>query len=456
MGHGTGATAFGPPSAPGNLQARPGSFVASPGPSASLPTVGRPSAPVTGGPPSPSLASPSLRERPTPAPSGGASTSSGIPLGLIRPAGTSSVEGRPAALASPALGGRPFGAAFTSVTPGPASIAPPAGPAGAAGGALPGPEIAGEPTPVTHQASPTPGGEARHDSGGGADAMDATRTSPPSPHGRGPHPRTGEAPRGAGRPDPAGPAPAREATPGEAPSPASPEVAAGAVPASEASPVIDPALAKLEVSARAGDEEILPTVDVREGTAEIPSDPLQRGARADEARGAEEVGGATEVDASRGPAAEESAPSRRTGTTRRAGERAPRETTEVADTQPLQRQRSADPVEAIAPFDMGQGSHRSCTRCGSGYQHRVPCCPSCQDEFREVVFRSTVTFQRAGYVFKTTSDEVEMTRSAVAALEGGGESVAFLRKAPTFVNLRDLLELNQRSRPGFATTRAAA
>jgi hypothetical protein len=124
----------------------------------------------------------------------------------------------------------------------------------------------------------------------------------------------------------------------------------------------------------------------------------------------------------------------------------------VHATEEMPRARRLDPVEPVALFDLGDARHRSCTRCGSEYESRVPACPTCQTEHREMLIQSMSTIQRAGYVIGRQTDTVEVTASARQALDAP-DHVATLRKAPVFVQYKDMLALRSRNVAGYAVVR---
>ncbi|MBM3465564.1 MAG: hypothetical protein FJX76_26035 [Armatimonadetes bacterium] len=67
---------------------------------------------------------------------------------------------------------------------------------------------------------------------------------------------------------------------------------------------------------------------------------------------------------------------------------------------------------------------------------------------------SMVAFRREGFIVGRTADQVEVTATAREAM-GDADNVVFLRKAPLFVQLKDMLALHQRDVSGYATTTAA-
>ena len=108
------------------------------------------------------------------------------------------------------------------------------------------------------------------------------------------------------------------------------------------------------------------------------------------------------------------------------------------------------PVEAVQMFDTSPDTQRACTRCGTHLENRAPGCPSCQSEHREMLISSMSSIQRSGYIVDRQTDAVEVTASARQELEAP-EAVASMRKAATFVQLRDVLALCSPSVTGYAT-----
>ena len=112
-----------------------------------------------------------------------------------------------------------------------------------------------------------------------------------------------------------------------------------------------------------------------------------------------------------------------------------------------------EPIEAVTMFDTGEKRSHNCHKCWSEFAGRVPCCPNCQSEMREVLTVSMVSTERAGYVLSRDSDAVEVTGSARTAM-AEGETIAQLRGAPKSVQLGDLLALSRPRRTGYATARS--
>jgi hypothetical protein len=122
-------------------------------------------------------------------------------------------------------------------------------------------------------------------------------------------------------------------------------------------------------------------------------------------------------------------------------------------TAPTKSRTTDEPIEAVTMFDTGEKKAHNCHKCWSEFAGRVPCCPNCQSELREMLTVNMVSIQRAGYVVAQGADQVEVTYSARAAMSEG-ENLAQMRGAPVFVQLKDLLALNQPRRAGYATARS--
>ncbi|MBS2034255.1 hypothetical protein JST97_04665, partial [bacterium] len=107
-------------------------------------------------------------------------------------------------------------------------------------------------------------------------------------------------------------------------------------------------------------------------------------------------------------------------------------------------------VQPVSLFEPGDRTGHNCRRCGTDFQARVACCPSCQDELRQILATNSTSFQRAGFVISRQSDRVEVSRHALEALNQENSFVQ-LRGATVFVQMRDLLAACQQKTTGYAT-----
>ena len=128
----------------------------------------------------------------------------------------------------------------------------------------------------------------------------------------------------------------------------------------------------------------------------------------------------------------------------------PRARSRVTENEPVSKTNNLEEVQPVTLFEPGDRTGHNCRRCGTDFQARVACCPSCQNELRQILATSSTSFQRAGYVVSRQSDRVEVTQSALQAL-GEESQFVHMRGAAVFVQMKDLLAACQQKVTGYAT-----
>ena len=128
----------------------------------------------------------------------------------------------------------------------------------------------------------------------------------------------------------------------------------------------------------------------------------------------------------------------------------PKARARVAESEPVSQAKNLEEVQPVTLFEPGDRSGHNCRRCGTDFQARVACCPSCQNELRQILATNSTSFQRAGFVVSRQSDRVEVTRMALQAMQGDSEFV-HMRGAAVFVQMKDLLAACQQKVTGYAT-----
>ncbi|MFN8610405.1 MAG: hypothetical protein U0931_22900 [Vulcanimicrobiota bacterium] len=128
----------------------------------------------------------------------------------------------------------------------------------------------------------------------------------------------------------------------------------------------------------------------------------------------------------------------------------PRSRARVVEPAQVNKVKNLEEVQPVSLFEPGDRTGHNCRRCGTDFQARVACCPTCQNELRQILATNSTSFQRAGYLISRQSDRVEVSRDALNALSEENQFV-HLRGATVFVQMRDVLAACQQKVTAYAT-----